>query len=326
MSKHINIPPEEQVALMRAMLRIRFAEERLARDFKAGELPGPVHLYIGQEAIAVGLCAHLGDRDAITSTHRGHGHFLAKGGDAFEMFAEIRGRRSGICGGMGGSMHVADVSKGILGANGIVGGGIAIAAGAALAAQLDGKNRVAVAFFGDGASAQGVFSETLNISALWQLPLIFVCENNGFSEFSPSDTVLAGAISDRAAPFGIPALTPDGNDVTAVWQAAHEAVARARDGDGPTLIEARTYRFHGHVEGEGAFLKTPYRTEEEVEERRAADPLTLFRASLLGRGILETDALDALAAQVEAEINAAGDRSLGEAWPDPSDLNPLELS
>lgn len=234
MAIQINIPAAEQEALFRRMLLIRKAEERLARDFKTGELPGSVHLYIGQEAVATGVCAHLDDSDWIASTHRGHGHFLAKDGDPFAMFAEIRGRSTGICGGMGGSMHVADISRGILGANGIVGGGIGLAVGAALAAQLDGKGRVAVAFFGDGAAAQGVLAEALNIAALWKLPLLLLCENNGYSEFSPTQSVIAGSIAERGVPFGVPSLAVDGNDVVAVWEAAHEAVERARNGGGPT--------------------------------------------------------------------------------------------
>lgn len=321
----INIPAAEQEALFRKMVLIRKAEERLARDFKAGELPGSVHLYIGQEAVAVGVCAHLTEHDWIASTHRGHGHFLAKDGDPFAMFAEIRGRASGICGGMGGSMHVADISRGILGANGIVGGGIGIATGAALAARLDGKGAVAIAFFGDGASAQGVLSEALNLAALWKLPLILVCENNGFSEFSPTPSVITGAIADRGVPFGVPGLAVDGNDVIAVWQAAQEAVARARAGDGPTLIEARTYRFHGHVEGESGFIRTPYRTEEEVEERRAGDPLLRFRAELIGRGIADEARLAALEAEIEAAVEEAALRAVEEPYPDAAALDLLEV-
>lgn len=325
MATQINMPVAEQEALFRRMLLIRKAEERLARDFKTGELPGSVHLYIGQEAVATGVCAHLGDSDWIASTHRGHGHFLAKDGDPFAMFAEIRGRSTGICGGMGGSMHVADISRGILGANGIVGGGIGLAVGAALAAQLDGEGHVAVAFFGDGASAQGVLAEALNIAALWKLPLLLLCENNGYSEFSPTQAVISGSIAERGAPFGVPCLAVDGNDVIAVWEAAHEAVARARDGGGPTLIEARTYRFHGHVEGEAGFIRTPYRTDEEVEQRRSGDPVARFRADLLSRGVLDEGQLAAIEAEIEAGIDAAATRAETEPYPEPGSLDLLEV-
>lgn len=325
MSHLINIPTAEQKLLFRRMMLIRKAEERLASDFKAGELPGSVHLYIGQEAVAVGICAHLADSDYITSTHRGHGHYLAKDGDLFAMFAEVRGRSSGICGGMGGSMHVADMSKGIIGANGIVGGGIGLAAGAALAAQLDGNGAVAVAFFGDGASAQGVVSEALNISALWKLPLILVCENNGYSEFSPTKAVISGNIADRGAAYGVPSVAVDGNDIAAMWQAAHEAIDRARSGDGPTLIEARTYRFHGHVEGEAGFLKSKYRTDEEVDERRDADPIKRFAAELVSRKVLDEAEIEEISREIGAAVDDAADRAVNEPWPDVSSLDGLEV-
>lgn len=321
----INLPASEQLALFRSMLLIRKVEERLAADFKAGSLPGPVHLYIGQEAVAAGVCAHLRREDRVTSTHRGHGHFIAKGGNVGALFAEVYGRATGICGGLGGSMHVADVECGILGANGIVGGGMAIAAGAALAAQMDGKGGVAVAFFGDGASAQGVLSETLNIAALWKLPLILCCENNGFSEFSPSTAVNAGAIVDRAKPFGVPAKAVAGNDVIAVWQGAEEAVARARAGHGPTLIEAKTYRFHGHVEGEGNFLKEPYRSEEEITERRRSDPVLAFRARLIETRVREEKSLQALEDEITREVARAADVAGEQPWPDPAVLESFVL-
>ena len=318
-------PVADCLALYRRMLLVRKAEERLARDFKAGLLPGPVHLYIGQEATAVGVCSHLGDADWITSTHRGHGHYLAKGGELAPMFAEIYGRSTGICGGMGGSMHVADFSRGILGANGIVGGGLALAAGAALSAQLHGRRNVAVAFFGDGAASQGVLSEALNLAALWHLPLIFVCENNSFSEFSPTAAVTAGAIVDRAKPFGVTAVEVDGNDVLAVWQVAQLAVERARRGEGATFIEARTYRFHGHVEGEAAFLRESYRAESEVEARRSGDPLPRCRAHLLAAQIGQESALAAIESEVTATVEEAADRSAEDPWPVPSDLDRLGL-
>jgi len=273
--------------LFERMVLIRRMEERLRADAAAGNLPGGVHLYIGQEAIATGVCARLRAADWITSTHRGHGHFLAKGGDPKAMMAEIRGKRTGICKGMGGSMHVADFAKGILGANGIVGGGFAIATGAAYSSRVRADGRVAVTFFGDGASNQGVFMETLNISSLWKLPLVFVCEHNGFSEFTPSSTVTSGQIADRARAFGIPSSIIDGNDVVAVWRAAGDAVERARSGEGPSFIEAHTYRIQGHLEAEDLFLGGgKYREKEEIEVWRSAarDPIGRFRTELIQQG------------------------------------------
>jgi len=313
-----NLPRDELLEMYRGMLLIRRIEEQLARDCAAGKLPGPVHLYVGEEAIAVGVCRHLRDFDWITSTHRGHGHFLAKSGDPARMMAEIYGRAEGICGGFGGSMHVADFSKGILGANGIVGGGIALATGAALAAQLDGDGRVAVAFFGDGAANQGVLTEALNVSALWKLPLILVCENNGFSEFSPTATVTAGSIAERARPFGVPAVAVDGNDVVAVWQAANAAVRRARAGEGPSLIEARTYRTRGHVEYEVTFLTEPYREEAEVEVWRARDPILRLAARLREAEPGIEDELAAIDHAVEEIVAAAVRFAESSPEPDPT--------
>jgi acetoin:2,6-dichlorophenolindophenol oxidoreductase subunit alpha len=292
--------------LYERMLLIRRTEERLSADAAAGKLPGAVHLYIGEEAVAAGVCGHLTDRDYVTSTHRGHGHYLAKGGDLNAMLAEIWGKREGICRGMGGSMHVADISKGILGANGIVGAGLAIATGAAFGCRLDGDGRVAVCFFGDGASNQGVLMETLNVSTLWQLPVIFVCENNTFSEFTPSREVTAGRIADRARAFGMPTAEVDGNDAAAVWQAAGEAVARGRAGGGPSFVEAHTYRIQGHFEAE-RFLLTHgrYREDAEIEEWRAKDPVERLRARLLSSGAADAAELGAVDARVLGQVGDA---------------------
>jgi pyruvate dehydrogenase E1 component alpha subunit len=298
--------PAEAVRLYETMLLIRRTEERLRDDAAAGKLPGAVHLYLGEEAVAAGVCAHLTDRDYATSTHRGHGHFLAKGGDVRTMMAEIWAKREGICRGMGGSMHVADVSKGILGANGIVGAGLSIAAGAAFGAKLDGDGKVAVCFFGDGASNQGALMETLNIASLWQLPLIFVCENNGFSEFTPAAQVTSGRIADRARAFGVPADDVDGNDVTAVWQAAGAAVARARAGGGPAFIEAHTYRIQGHFEAESFVLGGgSYRDDHEVDKWRAADPVSRLRSVLLEAGTTGEAALERIESAVAARVAEA---------------------
>lgn len=300
------------LALYQRMLLIRRMEERLGDVVQSGELPGPVHLYIGQEAVAVGVCAHLTDADWIASNHRGHGHFLAKGGTPHAMVAEIFGRDTGICRGKGGSMHVADFGRGILGANGIVGGGIGLAAGAALAAQLDGKGRVSVVFFGDGGANQGVVSEVLNIAAIWKLPLLLICENNGFSEFSPTTTVTAGEIAARAQPFGVPGVTVDGNDVISVWRAAGEAVNRARSGRGPTLVEARTYRWRGHVETEKSFLSEKYREEDEIAEWRGRDPIVRLEMQLLEGSATQAE-LETMRAAIADEV----ERTYAEAMADP---------
>lgn len=320
-----DMPPginsDRSIAMLERMLLIRRIEERLGEEFKAGNLPGGVHLYIGEEAIAVGVCAHLADTDWIASTHRGHGHFLAKGGDPNAMVAEIYGRKTGICRGMGGSMHVADVSKGILGANGIVGAGISLAAGAALAAQLDGKAAVAVCFFGDGAAGQGVLMEALNIGALWHLPLVLVCENNGYSEYTRADTVTAGAIAERAKPYGVPGVVVDGNDVIEVWNAADAAIRRARRGEGPTLIEARTYRTRGHIEAETAFLQGgSYRTQEEIEQWKGRDPIDLYSRRLQAGGVIDALVLEQMERRVGKTVQAAFDFAERSELPDISQV------
>lgn len=296
---------EQLLELYERMLLIRRMEERLRADAAAGNLPGAVHLYIGQEAVATGVCSRLKPTDWITSTHRGHGHFLAKGGDPKAMMAEIWGKRTGICKGMGGSMHVADFSKGILGANGIVGGGFAIATGAALASKLSGDGRVAVAFFGDGAANQGVFMESLNVSSLWKLPLVLVCEHNRFCEFTPSASVTSGEIIDRARAFKIPSVAIDGNDVATVWQAAGEAVERARRGEGPSFIEAHTYRIQGHLEAEDLFLGGgKYREQEEIDEWRKRDPIDRVHARLIADGVRAQE-LEATGARIAAVVEQA---------------------
>jgi len=295
--------PEQSMALYERMLLIRRIEEKLSADAAAGRLPGAVHLYIGQEAVAAGVCMQLKDTDWITSTHRGHGHFLAKGGEPRAMMAEIWGKRTGICKGMGGSMHVADVSKGILGANGIVGGGFAISVGAAFGAKLSGEGRVVVCFFGDGASNQGVFMECLNVSTLWQLPVVFVCEHNHFSEFTRAEQVTSGEIVNRARAFGIHTAVVDGNDVEAVWNATAEAVARARRGEGPCYIEAETYRIKGHMEFEKELLAGgKYRELEEIEHWRRRDPIDRWTATLLKTGVTNAAALEKIEARVSGIV------------------------
>ena len=308
-----NIQPDDATLLemVRRMVLIRRAEEQLFEDVQQGRTPGQVHLSDGQEAVAVGLCAHLTDQDQITSTHRGHGHYLAKGGDVKAMFAEIYGKTHGICGGMGGSMHVADFAKGIVGANGIVGAGLGIATGAAFAMKLDEGDRVTLCFFGDGAANQGSLMECMNIAALWQLPILFVCENNGFSEFSPSDTVTSGTIADRAKPFGIPVWHVDGNDILAVWQTGAEAIRLCREGRGPGFIEAQTYRYSGHFSAEAKVLSTPYRTDEEIQAWRAKDPILRAQSLLEERALGDFETIDAEIAVLIDECVAAGQSGQG---------------
>lgn len=312
-----------RLALYERMLLIRRAEERLVQAFKEGALPGNVHLYIGEEAIAAGVCAGLTERDWITSTHRGHGHFLAKGGDPAALFAEIYGRAGGPCHGFGGTMHVADFSKGILGANGIVGAGIPIAAGAALSAQLEGDGRIAVAFFGDGAANRGVFLETLNIAALWRLPLVLVCENNGYCEFSPTATVTAGAIHARAAVVGIPSVAIDGNDVECVLDCAGAAIARARAGNGPSFIEAQTYRLRGHAEAEVYWLSERYRMDDEIARWQAKDPLAMFAGKLQRDGTADATQLAAIDAAVTKRVADAAAIAAREEVPAAELLQPF---
>src|SRR5947209_14796109 len=259
------------------METIRQFEERAGKEFAAGKIPGFVHLYAGEEAVAVGVWAHLTDDDFITSHHRGHGHCIAKGVDIREMVAELLGREAGACRGKGGSMHIADVHKGMLGANGIVGGGFPLAVGAGLTARTNGKGQVAVCFFGDGAANQGTFHEGLNLAGIWKLPVIFVAENNGYAESTPVTYHMSCRdIADRAAGYGMPGVSVDGLDVLAVYEAAGEAIARARRGEGPSLIECKTYRYYGHFEGDAI----TYRTKEELASFMARDPIKAVRQSL----------------------------------------------
>jgi pyruvate dehydrogenase E1 component alpha subunit len=302
-----------ELELYRTMLAIRVFEQRVSREFRTGEIPGFVHMYVGEEAVAAGVCANLDDRDYITSTHRGHGHCIAKGCDLRSMMAEIYGREDGLCKGRGGSMHIADFSRGMLGANAIVGGGIALATGAALAAQVRGSGEVAVAFFGDGAANQGVLHESLNLAAIWRLPAVYVCENNGFAESTPAAYATSvPEVALRAAAYGIPGVTVDGADAVAVYEAAREAVRRARGGEGPTLLEVNTYRFMGHFEGD----PDRYRDDEERDLARNRDALAALHDRLLESG----EDLDAVRAKLEAEIEAAVAFAKASPWPDPNEI------
>ncbi len=301
----------------RRMLLIRHVEDRLGQASKTGELPGPVHLSVGQEAIAVGVGAIMRPGDWATSTHRGHGHFLGLGGDPRLLVAEIYGRATGACGGKGGSMHVADMSRGILGANGIVGAGIGLATGAALTAKYQKAGNIAIAFFGDGGANEGILFEALNLASLWSLPLLFVCENNGWSEFVSTASITAGGISERAAPFEVPSAKVDGNDIVAVYQALTAAADRARAGLGPTLLEMLTYRLRGHVESESTFLPGPYRPADELEAWQRRDPIDQLHRVLLDRGIDEAT-LNVILEEVLTATGSAFQFAMDSPLPEPA--------
>lgn len=283
----------------RRMLLIRECEAQLNDAFAKNLFPGYLHSYLGQEACAVGVCSSLADSDVIVSNHRGRGHYLAKGMALKPMMAEMFGKVTGVCGGRGGEMHAADPAIGVLGGNGIVGGGLPIAAGAALSAQMDGKGAVAVVFFGDGASNNGSFGETMNVAAAWKLPLILVCENNLYAEMTPFDaTVAQPDVAGRAEGYGMPGEIVDGNDVMAVREAAARAVARARSGDGPALLELKTYRWSGHFEGD----PRKYRTREEEDGWKKLCPIARFRKVLVQEQGIAEDRLEALEREVAGEI------------------------
>ncbi len=302
----------------RVMRTIRAFEERLHVEFATGEIPGFVHLYAGEEASAAGVMAHLDDEDCIASNHRGHGHCIAKGVDVYGMMAEIYGKKTGVCQGKGGSMHIADLSKGMLGANGIVGAGAPLAAGAALAAKLKGNRAVAVAFFGDGGSNEGAVFEAMNLASVWNLPCIFVAENNGYAEATAANwSVACDHIADRAAGFGMPGVTVDGFDFFAVHEAAGAAIERARAGEGPSLIEVKLTRYYGHFEGDAQ----TYRAADEVKHyRETRDCLMQFRDRTTRAGLLQASALDAIDAEVEAGIEEAVLRAKADPKPSPADL------
>ncbi|WP_419787139.1 thiamine pyrophosphate-dependent dehydrogenase E1 component subunit alpha [Pseudodesulfovibrio sp.] len=290
------------IQMYETMNKIRLFEQKLQEFFAAGEIPGFVHLYLGEEAVATGACATLTDKDMITSTHRGHGHLLAKGGDLKLMMAEIFGRSTGYCKGKGGSMHIADMDLGILGANGIVGGGGPLACGAALAAKYKKTNDVTLCFFGDGASNQGTTQEALNMASAWKLPLVFVNENNGYGISCPQCKSMAVTdIADRAAAYDMPGVVVDGNDVLAVNEAVAEAVKRARNGEGPSLVECKTYRWRGHFEGDAC----TYRCAEELEEWMAKDPIPRFEAKLIQSKTLTQKEADKIKATVAKAVDEA---------------------
>jgi pyruvate dehydrogenase E1 component alpha subunit len=302
------------LGLMERMLRVRRFEERVKSMHSSGQI-GATHSYIGEEAVAAGVCAALREDDYVTSYHRGHGHIIAKGGELSRCMAELFQKETGYCKGKGGTMHIADLSLGIIGANGIIAAGLPIACGAALAAQLRGSDQVSVSFFGDGAAAAGAFHESLNLASIWRLPAIFVCENNGWVEFTRFEELSAAEnVADYAAPNRIPSVCVDGNDAYAVHAAAAEAVARARAGEGPTLIEATTARIYEHTLGAEAIVGQ-LRSDEEMEEWRGRDPLARMRTELLALGV-DVGELDGLDARIEREVEEAVEFSI--ASPDPS--------
>lgn len=308
-----NLSPDKQREMLRQMLTIRRFEERASADYHAGKVHGVVHCYIGEEAVAVGVCGALEQGDRIVSTHRGHGHCIAKGADLGRMMAELYGRQTGYCKGKGGSMHIADFDIGMLGANGIVAGGISIVTGAGLAAQMDGRRGVAVSFFGDGASNAGPFHECLNIAAAWKLPVIYVCENNLYAaQTSAAATHALGNVAARAAGYGIPGVIVDGNDLFAVHRAAHAAVERARSGEGPTLIECKTYRWRAHTERLG---QPDPRAPGEVEAWRQRDPIALLVQRLRDQRELDDAGLQAMEADVVRALDDAA--AFAEASPLP---------
>jgi len=299
------------------MLTIRRFEERAAHDYKNGTIPGLVHSYIGQEAVAVGVCANLRIDDRIISTHRGHGHCIAKGADLKRMMAELYGRRTGYCKGKGGSMHIADFSIGMLGANGIVGGGLPIIVGAALAAQLEGGDRVAVSFFGDGACHEGEFHESLNLASIWNLPVIFVCENNLYAFHTPARYAIPlEDIAQGVAAYAIPGIVVDGNDVVAVYDAVEKAVAQARAGGGPSFLECKTYRWRSHFESDA---EPDLRPPEEIEAWKGRCPIVGLRRRLLEGGILAEWELEGIDDQVQSEIEDAVNFASASPFPDPQD-------
>jgi len=313
----MNLTSEKMIEVYENMFKIRMFEDKVADLFAADKVPGFVHLYAGEEAIATGFCAHLTERDYITSTHRGHGHCISKGVDINGMMAEVYGKATGSCKGKGGSMHIADVDKGMLGANGIVGAGGPLACGSGLTAKTLGTDQVSVCFFGDGAAEQGTMHEAMNLACCWTLPVVFVCENNGYAETTPCGYHCAAKnISDRGVAYDMPGVTVDGADFFAVYEAAEEAIGRARRGEGPSLIECRGFRYYGHFQGESML----YFTEEEKERNRARDPIENFKKRALERGLLSEGQLAEVDSKVEKIIEEAVKFAEESDWPAPDQV------
>jgi acetoin:2,6-dichlorophenolindophenol oxidoreductase subunit alpha len=310
---------EQHLHMYRQMAKIRAFEEQVNELYKGAKMPGLAHLYVGEEAVAVGVCEALKRDDFITSTHRGHGHCLAKGAAVHRMFAELLGKEPGYCRGKGGSMHIADPESGNLGANAIVGGSAGIATGAALSAKMRGSGQVAVCFFGDGALGQGLLSEAMNMAALWKLPVIYVCENNLYGEYTPCGETVAGEILARARAFGIHAETVDGQDVQAVHATMERLVTRARRGEGPAFLECKTYRYYGHHVGD---VNRDYRTREEEKEWMSAhDPLDTLSGRLLKQGLVDQGVLDRILTDVKSEIDKGVEYAMAAPYPAPTQVD-----
>ena len=310
----MSLTQEKCLKMYTDMWRIRLFEEEANRQTNLGNVVGTLHMYCGEEAVAVGVCANLRDDDYVLGTHRSHGHCIAKGAESDKMMAELFGKATGTCGGKGGSMHVADFSLNMLGANGIVGAGIGPTTGTALASKIRGTDQVSVCFFGDGAAARGTFHEAIAMGSLWQLPVIYVCENNGYQQWVPRKNVaVVDSVADMAGSYSIPGVSVNGQDAIEVYEVIAEAVARARSGGGPSLIEARTYRFYGHSLGD----EQQYRTEEEVEERkRNADPINILRDFMTERNWLTSADDDQVQQRAADEITRAAKFAEESPWPE----------
>jgi len=315
-----NLSNESILQMYRQMVRIRTFEDNANQLYLSAKMPGLTHMYSGEEAVAVGICEALTSDDKITSTHRGHGHCVAKGADFKAMFCELLGKEEGYCRGKGGSMHIADQSNGNLGANAIVGGSLGIATGAALTSKLMGKNEVAVCFFGDGATAQGLMYEVMNMAALWNLPVIYACENNGYSEYTKTEEIAAGSITARAEAFGIESFQVDGQDVLAVNELTRELVARARAGEGPFFLELMTYRYHGHHVGD--INREYYRAkDEESEWKTNRDPIIRLRGYLVENAIATEAEIDAINEEIFKDAADAVEYALNAKYPDVSEVD-----
>lgn len=312
----LNLAKEKLAEMYKKMLEIRCFEEKVFELYGQNLVPGTIHLYAGEEAVAVGVCSSLRNDDYITSTHRGHGHCIAKGAELKRIMAEILGKKTGYCKGKGGSMHIADFNVGMLGATAVVGAGLPIAVGAGLSAKLRKTDQAVACFFGEGASNQGTFHESINIASAWSLPVIFVCENNLYAMGTRQSRIMnIGNIADRAVAYGIPGVTVDGNDVLAVFGASQKAVDRARSGGGPTLIECKTYRHKGHSRVDPA----KYRPKEEVEQWLAKDPLRRFKETLLQNGAFSRVEVQKIEENVAAEIEEAVKFAVESPYPSPEE-------
>jgi len=320
MTLELSIDLEQSLHMYQQMARIRAFEEQVNELYKSAKMPGLAHLYIGEEAVAVGVCEALRRDDYITSTHRGHGHCLAKGARVDRMFAELLGKEAGYCRGKGGSMHIADPDSGNLGANAIVGGSAGIATGAALSAKMRGTDQVVACFFGDGALGQGLLYEVMNMASLWKLPVIYVCENNLYNEYTHYRETTAGELTARAKAFDIHAETIDGQDVQLVYTTMQRLVERARRGEGPAFLECQTYRYHGHHVGD--INRTYYRSKEEEREwMMNRDPLKILSTRLIAQKLTDASVFERIEAEVKAEVETGVQFALNAPYPDPSEVS-----